>query len=204
MSAFEYPAKDSRFNRVFNQSMYEQSTIFMKKILEKYKGFEGLKSLVDVGGGIGASLKMIISKYPSIKGINFDLPHVIQNAPSYPGMEHISGDMFVSVPKADAIFMKWICHDWSDSHCEKLLKNCYEALPENGKVIIAETIMPEDPNSGLNSLRAAQGDVIMLAYNPGGKERSEREFETLAKKAGFKQLIKACSAFNIWIIEFHK
>nr|QAX90939.1 caffeic acid O-methyltransferase [Catalpa bungei] len=106
MNAFEYPAKDPRFNRVFNQAMYEQSTIFMKKILEEYKGFEGLKSLVDVGGGIGASLKMIISKYPSIKGINFDLPHVIQNAPSYPGVEHISGNMFVSVPQADAIFMK--------------------------------------------------------------------------------------------------
>ncbi|PIN20988.1 Hydroxyindole-O-methyltransferase [Handroanthus impetiginosus] len=106
MSAFEYLTKDLRFNRIFNQAMYEQSTMFMKKILEKYKVFEGLKSLVDVGGGIGASLKMIISKFPSIKGINFDLPHVIQNTPSYPGMEHISGDIFVSVPKADGIFMK--------------------------------------------------------------------------------------------------
>ncbi|KAI3471272.1 hypothetical protein Pfo_027935 [Paulownia fortunei] len=204
MSAFEYPATDPRFNTVFNQAMFEQSTIFMKKILEIYKGFEGLKSLVDVGGGIGASLKMIISKHPSIKGINFDLPHVIQDAPSYTGVEHIGGDMFVSVPKADAIFIKWICHDWSDAHCQKLLKNCYEALPENGKVIVAESIFPEDPNSELAYSRVAQGDVIMLAYNPGGKERSEKEFQALAKHAGFKQLIKVCSALNIWIMEFHK
>ncbi|PIN26890.1 Caffeate O-methyltransferase [Handroanthus impetiginosus] len=95
MSPFEYFAKDPKLSRIFDQAMYEESTIILKKILEKYKGFEGLKSLVDVGGGIGASLRMIISKYPSIKGINFDLPHVIQNAPSYPGMEHISGDMFL-------------------------------------------------------------------------------------------------------------
>nr|QAX90938.1 caffeic acid O-methyltransferase [Catalpa bungei]QAX90957.1 caffeic acid O-methyltransferase [Catalpa bungei] len=167
----------------------------------EYKGFEGLKSLVDVGGGIGTSLNMIISKYPSIKGINFDLPHVIQDAPSYSGVEHTSGDMFVSVPKADAIFMKWICHDWGDSHCEKLLKNRYESLPENGKVIIGEAIRSEDPNS---SLQSALSDVIMLAFNPYGKQRSEREFEALAKKAGFKHLIKVCRASHIWIIEFHK
>ncbi|KAL0452358.1 UNVERIFIED_CONTAM: Caffeic acid 3-O-methyltransferase [Sesamum latifolium] len=160
------------------------------------QGFEGVKSLVDVGGGVGASLKMILSKYPSIKAINFDLPHVIQDAPSYPGVEHIGGDMFVSVPKADAIFMKWICHDWSDAHCQKLLKNCYDALPDNGKVIIADTILLEDPNSGSAFRRAAHGDVMMLAFNPGGKERSEKEFQALAQYAGFREVRKVCALLS--------
>ncbi|KAF3644643.1 Caffeic acid 3-O-methyltransferase [Capsicum annuum] len=62
-------------------------------------------------------------------------------------VEQVGGDMLVIVPKADAIFMKWICHDWSDDHCIKLLKNCYEALPANGKVIIAECILPEAPDT---------------------------------------------------------
>ncbi|KAH6810077.1 O-methyltransferase 1, partial [Perilla frutescens var. frutescens] len=106
MSGFEYPATDPRYNEIFNQAMCQQSTMFMHQILELYNGFEGVKSLVDVGGGIGASLKIIITKYPSIKAINFDLDHVIQHAPSHPGVEHVSGDMFVSVPKSDAIFMK--------------------------------------------------------------------------------------------------
>ena len=57
----------------------------MKDVLETYKGFEGISTLVDVGGGIGKSLKMIISKYPSIRGINFDLPQVVQHALSHPG-----------------------------------------------------------------------------------------------------------------------
>lgn len=86
MSGFEYPAVDVRFNKLFNQAMSEQSTMFMHEILETYKGFEGVKSVVDVGGGIGASLKIILSYYPSIKAINFDLPHVIQHAPSHPGI----------------------------------------------------------------------------------------------------------------------
>lgn len=85
MTDFEYHGTDPRFNKVFNNGMSGHSTITMKKILEAYKGFEGLTSIVDVGGGTGATLNMIISKYPTIKGINFDLPHVIDDAPSYPG-----------------------------------------------------------------------------------------------------------------------
>ena len=57
----------------------------MKKILKLYKGFEHFKQLVDVGGGLGVNLNLITSLYPHIKGINFDLPHVIEDAPSYPG-----------------------------------------------------------------------------------------------------------------------
>lgn len=49
--------------------------------------------------------------------------------------------MFESVPKGDAIFMKWILHNWSDDLCIKLLKNCYDAIPSDGKVIVVEVGM---------------------------------------------------------------
>lgn len=80
MHVFEYPANDHRFNEVFNEGMYNHTTIIMKKILEVYTGFEQLIEIVDVGGGTGATLAKIISKYPHIRGINFDLPHVIKDA----------------------------------------------------------------------------------------------------------------------------
>ncbi|KAL8538227.1 hypothetical protein ACS0TY_000265 [Phlomoides rotata] len=204
MTAFEYHGTDPRFNKVFNQGMSNHSTMTMKKILETYKGFDGLKTVVDVGGGTGATLNMIVSKFPSIKGINFDLPHVIEDAPTYPGVEHVGGDMFVSVPKGDAIFMKWICHDWSDEHCIKFLKNCYDALPENGKVLLAECVLPEELDTGLATKNVVHIDVIMLAHNPGGKERTEKEFHNLSKAAGFKGFNKACCAYNTWIIELLK
>ncbi|KAL3650604.1 Caffeic acid 3-O-methyltransferase [Castilleja foliolosa] len=204
MSSFEYAAKDPRFNTVFNLGMSQQTTLITEKIVELYQGFEGLKSLVDVGGGVGTSLRMILSKHRSIQGINFDLPHVIQDAPLYPGMVHIMGDMFVSVPKGDAIFMKWILHDWSDGDCLKILRNCHESLPKNGKVIIAERIVSEVPNMELSASLAFTIDVTMLAYSPGGKERTEREFHSLAKKAGFKEFRKICCAFGVWIMELYK
>lgn len=90
MTAFDYSSTDPRFNEVFNRAMSDHSTMVMKKILDTYKGFEGVKKLVDVGGGIGATLNLIVSKYPNINGINFDLEHVIATAPAYSGMHLFS------------------------------------------------------------------------------------------------------------------
>ncbi|RZB41793.1 Isoliquiritigenin 2'-O-methyltransferase [Glycine soja] len=78
----------------------------LKRALKLYIGFERVSILVDVGGGVGETLKQLLPKYPSMKGINFDLPQVIQKAPPHQGIEHIEGDMFESVPTGDVILMK--------------------------------------------------------------------------------------------------
>lgn len=85
MKVFEYIASDEQFAEKFNPGMSESSTMFMKKFLEKYKGFEDVNTLVDVGGAVGTLLDVVTSKYPHIKGINFDLPPAIAYAPAYPG-----------------------------------------------------------------------------------------------------------------------
>ncbi|KAF7843767.1 caffeic acid 3-O-methyltransferase-like [Senna tora] len=157
---FEYLGLDSEFNKIFNISLTQHTSIVMKKILESYKGFENLNTLVDVGGGLGFNLSMITSKYPHIKAINFDLSHVIQQAPPYLGVEHVAGDMFESVPKADAIFMKVIA-------------------VESGITAMLDTTASTKCNFEV--------DVFMMAQDPGGKERNQHEFLQLAKAAGFKE-----------------
>ncbi|KAE8671215.1 hypothetical protein F3Y22_tig00111983pilonHSYRG00015 [Hibiscus syriacus] len=122
---------------------------------------------------VGITLHHITSKYPNIKGINFDLPHVIQCAPTYPGVEHVAGDMFESVPEGDAIFMKGILHNWSDEQCVRLLKNCYKVIPENGKVIVAEFVAPLMPESIPSVKGTFLLDVQMMTQFPGGKERTK-------------------------------
>ncbi|KAJ6797315.1 tricetin 3',4',5'-O-trimethyltransferase-like [Iris pallida] len=202
--AYEHFGTDSRFNEVFNEGLRNHSFLTMKNILDTYKGFDDLKVLVDVGGGFGGIIDMILRKHPHIKGINFDLPHVISVAPAIPGVEHIGGDMFECVPSGDAIFMKSVLHNWSDEHCLKVLKNCWKALPPHGKVIIMEGLLPAYPES----TTAAQGviniDVLMLAITTGGKERSEKEFESLAKEAGFSGIKAFCSYGSSWVLEFYK
>ena len=64
MSIFQYMDKDPTFNIVFNKGMTDLSTIALRKILEVlYQGFVELSSLVDVGGGTGRCLSMVISKF---------------------------------------------------------------------------------------------------------------------------------------------
>ncbi|XP_054791151.1 caffeic acid 3-O-methyltransferase-like [Prosopis cineraria] len=204
MHAFEYPSKDARFNDAFNKGMHDSTILIMSNMLKCYDGFEGLDTVVDVGGGLGINLSLITSKYPHIQGINFDLPHVIQNAPTCPRVEHVGGDMFESVPQGHAIFMKWILHDWSDEHCAKLLKTCYKAIPEDGKVIIVDAILPDEPNTSVAVKTALQGDVLMMTQNPGGKERTQHEFLHLAAKSGFARIQFVCRVCGFWVMELRK
>lgn len=112
---------------------------------------------------------------------------------------------FINTYMMSFCIRQWILHDWSDECCLKILENCYKALPDHsGKVIIAEQIVPEPFMPTIEARWVFQADMIMLAYNPGGKERTQREFESLAKAAGFSGLKSVCSAYNCWIMEIYK
>jgi hypothetical protein len=71
-------------NKCFNASMASATTMDFG-VERKYEGFKDIKTLVDVGGGTGKTLETIISSYPHIRGINYDLPRVIADAPTIPG-----------------------------------------------------------------------------------------------------------------------
>ncbi|KAH0456918.1 hypothetical protein IEQ34_014825 [Dendrobium chrysotoxum] len=204
MTTFEYQGMYPSFHKAFSDAMSDHSTIITNKLLEIYEGFNGLGSLVDVGGGVAATLGKITTKYAGIRGINFDLPHVISVAPPLPGVEHVSGDMFESVPTADAVFLKWILHNWTDEQCVKLLSNCWKALPKKGKVIVVECILPVVPNEAIATKGGLQFDLAMLASSPGGKERTENEFKSLANEAGFSDFKSIYIFAGYWVMEFIK
>ncbi|KAI6677530.1 hypothetical protein NL676_038326 [Syzygium grande] len=129
--------------------------------------------------------------FPWIRGINFDLPHVVSGAlPPCEGVVHVGGDMFLGVPKADAAFLMWVLHDWSDSECVQILKNCREAISESksGKVIIAEAVIGEKEDGKLTGARLAL-DMVMMAHTSGGKERTEKEWaHVLASRGRVRQV----------------
>lgn len=87
MSMFQYLGQDAneRSNTLFNQAMASHSVVITNKLLQFFRGFDdgaGVDVLVDVGGGIGATLRMITARHPHLRGVNYDLPHVIAQAPS--------------------------------------------------------------------------------------------------------------------------
>ncbi|KAK1560794.1 hypothetical protein Q3G72_030959 [Acer saccharum] len=204
MHLFEYAAANPKFNEVYNNALFNSTTIVMKKTLESYKGFEQFKQLVDVGGGLGMTLSVITSKYPHIKAINFDLPHVINDAPSYPGVEHLSGDMFQSVPKGDAIILKSVLNCWDDNNCLRLLKNCYKAIPEEGKVIVMNGVLPLKPETSEAARDISLLHVHLMIRDDGATERPKEDYMALATGSGFKGINFVCYVCNFYIMEFFK
>ena len=63
-----------------------------------------------------------------------------------------------------------------------MLKNCYESLPDNGKMIV---VVPETLETSNDIKSDFQFDLFLMNMNPGGKERTKSEFKSLAKEAGF-------------------
>lgn len=109
LDIWSFASINPQFNQLFNNAMASTSKVIMKAILSVYQdGLSSIESLTDVGGGIGGVISEIVKAFPHIKGINYDLPHVISTAPPYQGVTHIGGDMFEAIPKADAVFMKVI------------------------------------------------------------------------------------------------
>ncbi|XP_057841455.1 (R,S)-reticuline 7-O-methyltransferase-like [Cryptomeria japonica] len=191
MSYWDYAAKNPEANKNFNEAMSCDTRAVMSSVLEIYEeGFKKINSLVDIGGGVGSALSIIVEKYKHIRGINFDLPHVIASALPIPGVQHVSGNMFEHIPSADAIFIKWVLHDWDDDDCIKVLRRCYEATPANGKVIIVDALVVEakkdENNKDLQRGVGLEFDMGMMLYCSGGKERTEMEFKQIFIKAGFK------------------
>ncbi|KAI3945852.1 hypothetical protein MKW98_023126 [Papaver atlanticum] len=179
VEVWDFSLANPQFNNIFNDSMRCATEIIINAMLVKYKdGF--------VGGGTGTMIAEIVKANPHIRGINFDLPHVVATAPEHQGVEHVGGDMFVHIAEADAVIMKWILHDWGDEDCVKILSNCHKAIArkKNGKVIIVECELRPDGDGSFDNMGLVF-DLVMIAHTSGGKERTEVEWKMLLNNAGF-------------------
>lgn len=100
--------------------------------------------------------------------------------------------------------LQGILRDWSDDHCSKLLKNCYNSLPKNGKVIVVEQILPIFPEMTTFAMGKSLLDMLMMTQKPGGRVRMQHELFDLAFGAGFKTISFTCFVCNSAVMEFNK
>ncbi|KAK6157188.1 hypothetical protein DH2020_011436 [Rehmannia glutinosa] len=191
---WEQTEQDLRFNLLFNESMASDTRLAASVILKDCRHvFEGLKSMMDVGGGTGTMAKAISDAFPGLKCSVLERPNVIAGLEGTANLTFITGDMFDSIPPcADAIFMKLILHDWSDEECVKILKNCKEAIPckdNGGKLIIIDIVMDnkqrdhEKENNAFMETHILY-DVLMMGLT-SGRERTEEDWAKLFYEAGF-------------------
>ncbi|MCD9637567.1 hypothetical protein HAX54_020934 [Datura stramonium] len=186
---WEFCDQNPRFNNVFNEAMAGDSQMMCLVVKDCKQVFEEIDSLVDVGGGTGIIAKTILAAFPHLKCTVLDLPHVVANMPETENLKYVGGDMFQSIPSADAILFKHVMHNWSDENCVKILKRCREAVKDKnegrkGKVLIIDIVLNrDDEEADMTEMKLIFDVLMMVVLN--GKERTEKEWEKLFLEAGF-------------------
>ncbi|KAG4153179.1 hypothetical protein ERO13_D04G169000v2 [Gossypium hirsutum] len=184
---WSYTEANPDFRELFNNAMGCDARLTVQATIEGCpEVFNGVESLVDVGGGNGTALSLLVKAFPWIRGINFDLPHVVAVAAKSDSIENVGGDMFMSIPNADAVFLMWVLHDWDDEECIEILKKCREAIPEDkGKVIIVEAVLEEDKEGDELGGVGLMLDTALMAITNKGKERTLKEWSYVLRQSGF-------------------
>lgn len=185
---FPYFAANPEAAKIFDRAMTSLSNLAIKAVVEGFN-FSRIDTLVDVAGGHGSLLTAILEANPSLRGILFDLPHVLEGARARSEItqlasrcELVCGDFFLSVPEgADAYIMKHIIHDWDDDHALRILTNIKRVMKSNGRVLLVEALITSGNEPDFGKLL----DIEMLVV-PGGKERTVAEYGGLFSRAGFR------------------
>jgi hypothetical protein len=206
MPIFEFLSRNPEQAQVFDGAMVGVHGRETAAMLEAYD-FTGIGVLADVGGGNGSLLSAVLKKYPALRGMLYDLPGVVERAKANVASaglagrcQLIAGSFFESVPAgADAYLMRHIIHDWEDEKAITILRNIHRALGARGKLLLVEGVVPPGNDPSFTKLL----DLTMLVM-PGGKERTEAEYQQLLTAADFRLTRIVATKAEVSVIEAEK
>jgi hypothetical protein len=175
----------------------------MRAMLDAYD-LSGVATLADVGGGLGTNLTAALGRYPAMRGLLFDRPHVVARA--RPRLEAAGvagrcavagGDFFEAAPGgADAYLLGHILHDWDDAKAGLILDNLRRAMPAGAKLLLVEYVLPEGDGASFGKLLDLHMMVLL-----GGRERTEAEYRRLFAAHGFRLARVVPTAGDISVVE---
>ena len=82
MALFDYLAQNPELAAQFSEAMVGIHGAEPPAVAKPYD-FSTLGVIIDVGGATGNMLAHILSRYPQPKGVLFDRPHVVSEAPAF-------------------------------------------------------------------------------------------------------------------------
>jgi hypothetical protein len=148
--------------------------------IELTQGWDGIESVVDVGGGTGSMLAALLKHHPRVRGILVDLPGTVARSGEIlrdvKDRVTLSGQSFFDpLPVgADLYLLKKVLNDWPDEPTVAILRRCAEAAQPDGKVAVIGGVSPDETTPILA--------IDMLVA--GGKNSTLTEFTEFARQAG--------------------
>jgi ubiquinone/menaquinone biosynthesis C-methylase UbiE len=201
-STFEYLEQHPESTRLYNLTMSGWSKNVHTATVNVYD-FSGFQNIVDIAGGQGTLIAAILAANPTLQGILFDQPHVVETAQTILQREGVrdrcttvGGNFFESVPAgADAYIMSHILHDWSDADCIRILEQVRRNMDPNGKLLVVEMVVPEDNSFDYSKWM----DIDMMIMYPEGRERTAAEFRDLFRASGFEltRILRTASPISV-------
>jgi hypothetical protein len=200
---FDYIGEHPELAPIFDAGMTSVHGYETAAMMEAYD-FGGIKVLADIGGGNGSLIGAVLQRYPKMRAMLFDLGHVVVRAKANlqrygvsDRCQVIEGNFFETVPSgADAYLLRHVLHDWTDEQCLQILGRCRKVIPKDGKLIVVECLIP----TGNEPSGSKDFDMTMMVF-PGGRERTELEFRTLLKQAGFDLTSVSPTSTPVSVIE---
>jgi C-methyltransferase len=188
MEAFDYLAGEPEFSEVFHRAMADTTEMAVDYLMAAYS-FDDYQTVVDVGGGVGRLLSAILNATPSARGILYDLPNALTEAPSVlrqhnvaDRVEILEGSFFDSVPTGgDVYVLKMILHDWPDDKALEILRSVRSAAKIGTKVLVIDCVIPDHNREFFGHW----SDLEML-IEQAGRERTVPEHRRLLERAGFR------------------
>ncbi|MER6774786.1 methyltransferase [Streptomyces bacillaris] len=184
---FDWLAENPEAAADFNRAQAGLVSLRMAPLLEH--DWSGVGTVVDVGGGNGALLAALLSRHEHLRGVLFDLPHVVgeadpvlREADVLTRCERVGGNFFGALPGGGDVYaLAQILHDWGTEDAVSILRNCRAAMPAGGRILILEQVIPEDSQPHPAKLL----DLHMLVLL-GGRERTESDWHDLLAQSGFR------------------
>ncbi|MGK5730779.1 methyltransferase [Streptomyces sp. URMC 124] len=188
---FSYLRDRPELSAGFNAAM-SQATQLAAAALPEHYDFGRFATVVDVGGGDGTLLSAILRAHPHLRGILYDSPEGLAQAPERLARDGLTdrvaleaGDFFASAPPGgDLYLLKSVIHDWNDEQCATILRHIRKVVPDSGTLLIVEPLLPPVVPPGSTDLTYFS-DLNMLV-TVGGRERTAEDFAALCAQGGFR------------------
>lgn len=203
-AGFEALAADPARLEAFQTAMAEGSVRAARDALAVYD-FGRFANVLDLGGGFGGVLAVLLAHHPRMRGAVCDLAYLAQPAMRYleragvaDRAQFLAGDFFRSVPSGfDAYVMKFIIHDWDDEHAASILRNCRTAAASSARVLLIEQVVPDVLGTSTADQAVIRADLTMMTV--GGKERTAAEYRALLGASGWRleRIVRASAEFSV-------